>query len=279
MKQPRPSPIAGTWYPGSPETLARAVDAQLSDATSTRPPGEIVALVVPHAGHRYSGGVASQAFHLLRGASLETVVVVSPMHQPYPGRLLTTAHDSYETPLGIVEVDQDLLAGVEAGLPTGLCVERVSHDTEHSLEIELPFLQRSLAGAFRLVPLMLRDQSAETAEALGAALAGAVRGRSCLLVASSDLSHFYPQAVARELDGYLLARLEAFDPLGVIQAEERGQGFACGRSAIAAVLWAARGLGADRVHLLGYATSGDVTGDTGSVVGYGAAAVVRGPQA
>lgn len=237
-----------------------------------------MALVVPHAGHRYSGGVASQAFHLVRGASIEAVIIVSPMHQPYPGRILTTAHASYETPLGVIEVDQDLLASVEAGLPAGLCVERVPHDTEHSLEIELPFLQRTLAGAFHLVPLMLRDQSAATAEALGDALAGSLQGRSCLLVASSDLSHFYPQAVARDLDGYLLGRLEAFDPLGVIRAEERGQGFACGRSAIASVLWAARGLGADRVHLLGYATSGDVTGDTSSVVGYGAAAVVRGPK-
>ena len=125
---------------------------------------------------------------------------------------------------------------------------------------------------------MLRDQSAATAEALGSALASTLRGRSCLLVASSDLSHFYPDAVARSLDAYLLAQVEAFDPRGVIEAEEQGKGFACGRAAIAAVLWAARGLGASRVHLLGYANSGEVTGDSGSVVGYGAAAVVRGPN-
>jgi hypothetical protein len=278
MDQPRPSPIAGTWYPGSPEALARSVDAQLASATSARPAGDLVALIVPHAGHRYSGAVACQAFHLLRGISVETVVVISPMHQPYPGRILTSAHPAYQTPLGIVAVDGEALDAVEAALPAELRLERVAQDAEHSLEIELPFLQRSLSGPFRLVPLMLRDQSAATAEALGSALASALRGRSCLLVASSDLSHFYPDAVARSLDAYLLAQVEAFDPRGVIESEEQGKGFACGRAAIAAVLWAARGLGASRVHLLGYANSGEVTGDTASVVGYGAAAVIRGPN-
>jgi AmmeMemoRadiSam system protein B len=279
MNQPRPSPIAGTWYPGSPEALARSVDAQLAAATSVRPAGDLVALIVPHAGHRYSGAVASQAFHLLRGISIDTVVILSPMHQPYPGRILTSAHPAYQTPLGTVSVDSETLEAIEAALPNGLRLERVARDTEHSLEIELPFLQRALSGPFRLVPLMLRDQSAITAEALGRALAVTLRDRSCLLVASSDLSHFYPDAVARDLDAYLLSRVEAFDPRGVIEAEEDGKGFACGRAAIAAALWAARGLGASRVHVLGYANSGEVTGDTASVVGYGAAAVVRGPHA
>jgi len=279
MIRPRPSPIAGTWYPGSPEALARSVDAHLARAKAERPPGEVVALVVPHAGHRYSGDVAAEAFHLLQGAAVETVAIVSPMHQPYPGRILTTAHPAYETPLGRVEVDIELLSAVEANLPGGLRLERVANDAEHSLEIELPFLQRVLAGPFRLVPLMLRDQSAGTAEALGRALAQALRGRSSLLVASSDLSHFYPDAIARQLDAFLLSRLEAFDARGVIEAEDQGKGFACGRAAIAAVLWAAQELGASRVHVLGYANSGDVTGDTSSVVGYGAAAAVRAPHA
>jgi AmmeMemoRadiSam system protein B len=278
MIHPRPSPIAGTWYPGSPEALARSVDAHLARANSKCPPGEVVALVVPHAGHRYSGDMAAQAFHLLQGTGVETVAIVSPMHHPYPGRILTTAHPAYETPLGRVQVDIDLLSAVEANLPDGLRLERVANDAEHSLEIELPFLQRVLAAPFRLVPLMLRDQSTGTAEALGHALAHALRGRSSLLVASSDLSHFYPDAVARRFDAFLLSRLEAFDARGVIEAEDQGMGFACGRAAIGAVLWAAQDLGASRVHLLGYANSGDVTGDTSSVVGYGAAVALRAPN-
>ena len=279
MIQPRPSPIAGTWYPGTPEALSRSVDAQLHHATSPRPPGDVVALVVPHAGHRYSGDVAAQAFRLVDGAAVETVAIVSPMHHPYPGRILTTAHPAYETPLGLIEIDAGMVSAVDAHLPAGLHLETVRNDPEHSLEIELPFLQRTLTAPFSLVPLMLRDQSAETAEALGRALAEALRGRRSLLVASSDLSHFYPDPVARQLDAFLLARIEAFDPLGVIEADDHGQGYACGRGAIAAVLWAARALGATHVALLGYANSGDVTGDTGSVVGYGAAVILRTPDA
>ena len=275
MIQPRPSPIAGTWYPGTSQALSRSVDAQLERARPKIPSGAIVALVVPHAGHRYSGDVAALAFRLLQGASVETVAVVAPMHHPYPGHILTSAHPAYETPLGVVEIDADLVAAVDDNLPPGLHLDRVRNDPEHSLEIELPFLQRTLARPFRLLPLMLRDQSARTAEALGRALAQTLKGRSCLLVASSDLSHFYPDDVARKLDAFLLAKLEAFDPAGVIDADERGQGYACGRGAIASVLWAARDLGATRVELLGYANSGDVTGDASSVVGYGAAAVVR----
>jgi AmmeMemoRadiSam system protein B len=277
MIHPRPSPIAGTWYPGTSQALSRAVDAQLEKAHPKPPTGDIIALVVPHAGHRYSGGVAALAFRLMQGSSVDTVAIVAPMHHPYPGRILTSAHPAYETPLGVVEIDAELVSAIDARLPPGLHLDRVRNDPEHSLEIELPFLQRALSQPFRLVPLMLRDQSAHTAEALGHALAQTLEGRSCLLVASSDLSHFYPDDVARKLDAFLLSRIEAFDPAGVIDADERGQGFACGRGSIAAVLWAARDLGATRVELLGYANSGDVTGDTSSVVGYGAAAIVRPP--
>jgi hypothetical protein len=275
VTHPRPSPIAGTWYPGTSQALSRSVDAQLDRAHPDPVSGDLVALIVPHAGHRYSGDVAAQAFRLLQGTSIETVAIVAPMHHPYPGRILTSAHPAYETPLGSIEIDADLVASVDTHLPSGLHLDRVHNDPEHSLEIELPFLQRALAGPFRLVPLMLRDQSARTAEALGQALAAALKDRSCLLVASSDLSHFYPDAMARKLDAHLLAKIKAFDPAGVIEADERGEGYACGRGAIASVLWAARALGATDVQLLGYANSGDVTGDAGSVVGYGAAAVLR----
>jgi MEMO1 family protein len=277
MSDLRPSPIAGTWYPGDAEALARSVDLQLAEAELEPAPGQVVGLVAPHAGHRYSGGVAAHAFRAVAGMSPEVVAVVSPMHQPHPAAVLSTAHAAYWTPLGIIEVDQGLLTAFEAALrrTTELAVVRVARDTEHSLEIELPFLQRCLAGPFRLLPIMLRDQSAAVAQAVGRALAEVLRGRSALIVGSSDLSHFYPAATARRLDREMLARLAAFDPQALLQAEDEGVGFACGKGALAAVLWAARDLGADVVRLLDYANSGDVTGDDDSVVGYGAAAIYR----
>jgi AmmeMemoRadiSam system protein B len=277
MTDLRPSPIAGTWYPGNADVLTRSVDSQLEASKVALPPGEVIAIVAPHAGHRYSGQVAAHAFRCLAGMHPDVVAVVSPLHQPYPGQILTSAHEAYATPLGPVPIDRELVDRLarELGQRGGYRLTSVTHDQEHSLEIELPFLQRTLGSTFRLLPVMLRDQSKSVAQALGRSLAAVLRDCSAVLVASSDLSHFYPDAVARHLDSELLARVEALSPERVLEAEEEGVGFACGRGAIASVLWAAQELGADRAQVLAYANSGDVTGDTDSVVGYGAVVVYR----
>jgi hypothetical protein len=272
----RPSPIAGQWYPAEPQRLAASVDAYIDEAQLPVIEGQVIAVMSPHAGHRYSGPVAGYAFAALRGLRPEIVAVISPMHYLAAPPLLTTAHEAYETPLGDIPVDQEALRALEQALRVaGLGLTMVRHDPEHSLEIELPFLQRALEVEFRLLPVMVRDPSAEVARALGQALAVVLSERQAVLVASTDLSHFYPQTVAQVLDREILRRVEAFDPEGVLQAEEEGKGFACGRGALAAVLFAAKGLGANHVQILHYATSGDVTGDYSQVVGYGSAVVTR----
>ncbi|MCI0520629.1 MAG: AmmeMemoRadiSam system protein B [Chloroflexi bacterium] len=272
----RPSPIAGQWYSGDPARLAASVDGYIQAARLPEIQGEVVGVIAPHAGHRYSGPVAGYAFAALRGLQPDLVAVLAPMHFPAAPALLTSAHQAYQTPLGAVENDRQALEALEAHLQAaGLSLAPVRRDPEHSLEIELPFLQRVFPQGFKLLPVMVRDPSEGVARGLGAALALALAGRNALIVASSDLSHFYPQRVAAVLDGELLRRVAAFDPLAVLQAEEEGVGFACGRGALAAALWVAQGLGADRVQILYYATSGDVTGDTSQVVGYAAAAITR----
>lgn len=279
----RPSPIAGQWYPADPRRLAAQVDQYMDAARLPELSGEIVAVMAPHAGHLYSGPVAGYAFAALRGLRPDLVVVVSPMHYPYDEPLLTTAHAAYATPLGTIPVQRLALQTLDEYLrqSLGYGLTAVAHDPEHSLEIELPFLQRALAGPFELLPVMMREQDEKTARGLGQALARLILespemvGKSALLVASTDLSHFYPQPVANQLDREVLRQVEAFDPAGVIRVEEEGKGFACGRGALAAVLWAARELGADRAQVLRHATSGDVTGDYDRVVGYGAAVFTR----
>lgn len=273
----RPSPIAGQWYPADPRRLAASVDAYLDAAVLPPIAGEVVAVMAPHAGHRYSGPVAAYAFAALRGREPQVVAVVSPMHHPYRQPLLTSAHAAYQTPLGAVPIDREILAALDARLKKelGFGLTPVAHDPEHSLEIELPFLQRALGGEFRLVPVMVRDQSRKTIQALGLALGESLRGRESLMVASTDLSHFYPQDAAEKLDAALLSRVEAFDPAGVLQVEQEGRGFACGRGALAAVLWAAEELGANAARVLNYATSAAVTGDFSRVVGYAAAVITR----
>jgi len=279
----RPSPIAGQWYPSDPRRLASQVDQYIDAAHLPEVGGEIVAVMAPHAGHLYSGPVAGYAFAALRGLSPKLVAVVSPMHYPYAEPLLTTAHPAYATPLGEIPVHHPALHSLDGYLrqTLGAGLAFVARDPEHSLEIELPFLQRALAGPFSLLPIMVRDQDGHTAKCLGQALARLIlespelAGQNTLLVASTDLSHFYSQEVANQLDGEMLRQVEAFDPAGVIQTEIEGKGFACGRGALAAVLWAAKELGADRAQVLRHATSGDVTGDYERVVGYGAAVFTR----
>ena len=276
----RPSPIAGYWYPGRPSELAAVVDGYLDAAAPPRPGGALVALVAPHAGYCYSGAVAGHAFAQVRGASFDVIAVIGPMHEPAPGAVLTSGHRAWGMPLGVVEVDGTAVRAVDEVLRAELGTRLVPlrNDAEHSVEIELPFLQRALGGAFRFLPLMVREQRSEVARALGRALASALRGRRALLVASTDLSHYYPQAVAHRFDTELLRRLEAFDPDAIVRAQDEEVGFACGRGALAAVLWAARELGATSARVLHYATSGDASGDYDRVVGY-AAALVTGPGA
>jgi MEMO1 family protein len=273
----RPSPLAGRWYEGNPAALADAVDHYLDQAELPEITGDVVAVIAPHAGHIYSGPVAGYAFATVRGKTPDLVAVLSPMHQPYHEPLLTTAHSAYSTPLGQILVDNEAVAQLESRLKErlGFGLTRVAYDQEHSLEIELPFLQRALAGDFKLLPIMVRAQSPKTSRQLGEVLAETLQGRHALLVASTDLSHFYTQKEAVSFDTEMLRQIEAFSPEEVFCAEEQKRGFACGLGALTAVLWAAKALGADSVKVLRHATSGDVTGDYSSVVGYGAAVVLK----
>lgn len=273
----RPSPIAGTWYDANPQRLAHLVDGFIDAAVLPPLVGTPVAIVAPHAGHRYSGAVAGYAFAAVRGLSPAVVAVVSPMHHPYPYSLLTTAHTAYGTPLGVLSVERALVNRLDETLKRrlGFGLTPVANDPEHSLEIELPFLQRALRSTFTLLPVMVRTHDSTTCRILGETLAETLAEKDVLLVASTDFSHFYDAETARRLDAAMLAQVEAFSPEGLFEVEAQGKGEACGLGALASVLWAAKALGGQMVKTLHHATSGDVTGDYRSVVGYGAAVVLR----
>jgi len=276
----RPSPIAGRgWYEGDARKLARQVDEYLAKADEPELDGEVLALIAPHAGHIYSGATAGFAFRCVQGLHFDLVAVISPLHRGgfNTSPLLTTAHQAYQTPLGAIPVDhQSLYALAKALEASHLKLAAVAYDEEHSVEIELPFLQRALTGEFRLLPLMIASQEPSDAYALGEALAQVLPGRNALMVASTDLSHYRSEAETDKLDAEMLSQIGRFSPQGVFQAELSGAGTACGVAAVAAVLTAAKALGGTRVHVLHHSTSGDVTGEHEQVVGYGAAAVVRG---
>jgi len=273
----RPSPIAGQWYSGDPKQLAASVDDYIQAAKLPELKGDVIAVIAPHAGHIYSGPVAGYAFAAIRGLEPSLVAVISPMHRPYFEPLLTSAHDAYQTPLGAIPVDREALRQLNEYLKTDIGIEitPIRNDAEHSLEIELPFLQQVLQKEFNLLPVMVRDTSVRVVRSFGKALAQTLKNRNAILVASTDLSHFYSQKVANQLDQEMLRRIEDFDPKSVLSAEDEGKGFACGRGAVASVLWAAKEFGADNVQILNYATSGDISGDYTQVVGYGAAVITK----
>ncbi len=274
----RPSPIAGLWYEGEPKALARAVDSYMAQAHLPSITGEVVGAIAPHAGHQYSGPVAGYAFAAMRGLEPSVVAVLSPFHNYHPAPLLTTAHDAYATPLGLVPVNHGIADKLQSALKAalGYGLTPIANDREHSLEIELPFLQCALKAGWSLLPIMVRVQEPDACHKLGDALAEVLKGLKAVLVASTDLSHYYAQQAAVTMDRAMLEPIGHFDPDGAYLVEQTGRGYACGLGALESVMWAARGLGADTIEVLRHATSGDVTGDFNEVVGYGAAVILKG---
>jgi AmmeMemoRadiSam system protein B len=272
----RPAQLAGTWYPADRETLAREVDGFIQ-AADIAVDHQIIGLVAPHAGHRYSGAVAGYAYHSVRGHSFDCVAVVSPFHHGHRRPVLTTAHCCYQTPIGKVEVDQSRLDLLEANLQkqSKLSLTRVAYDQEHAIEIQLPFLQSALAGDFKLLPLMLSGAQTAAAVQLGEALAEVLLDSNSLLVASTDLSHFFSEKDANQLDQAMLDAIASFDPVEVIAVQRKGKGQACGLLAVICVLTAAKILGAEQCQILKYDTSGAVSGDYSRVVGYGAGVLTK----
>jgi len=283
MSAVRHTAVAGTWYPGTATDLTAAVDGLLARAERDPDlPSRLRAIIVPHAGLVYSGPVGACAFAALRGAAYRSAVLVGPSHfVPFRG-VSIWPDGAWDTPLGAIAVDAGLAAGVMAH--SSLIAERpAAHAREHSLEMQLPFLARCAPGR-PIVPLVMGHQDRSTAEDLGRAVARAVaeveataaksaEEDQVLLIASSDLSHYFDAGAAQRLDAVVLEHVGAFEPDGLMDALEREPQHACGGGPMVAVLRAARALGATHARVLCYRDSGDVSGDKTSVVGYMAAAV------
>ncbi len=269
----RAAAVAGSWYPGSASAIEREVDRYLEQAGEIPVPGRLVALVAPHAGLRYSGPVAAYAYALLRGRTAATVVLVGPSHRAAFDGVALQAEGAWETPLGRALVDEAVARAVLSCGREFVFDDADVHAQEHSLEMQMPFLQRVVPG-LRIVPLLMGSQSPEEVSGLADALAAALAGRDVVLVASSDLSHYQPAPVANRLDAVVVEQVAHFDDGGLLARLEGHRNVACGGGPIVAVMRASRALGADTATVLRYADSGDVPGgDKSQVVGYLAAAL------
>ncbi|UCH36319.1 MAG: AmmeMemoRadiSam system protein B [Armatimonadota bacterium] len=275
----RPPAVAGPFYAGDAATLARQVDGYLASAKAPAKHRPVVALIAPHAGYEYCGKVAAAAYRLLQGRDISTVVVVGPSHSArFPGAALCSA-DAWETPLGTVPADGEIIAALATR--DAFDVRDEPHGPEHCIEVQLPFLQRTV-GDFRLVPVLMSDFSRENCARVGKGLAEALAGRSALLVASSDMSHYPAYDDACKADREMLDALRTFDADKVLAKDAEVMGgrtprlacTLCGLGPVIAVMRAAKLMGADEVEILSYANSGDVVPQMRNrVVGYCAVAM------
>ena len=274
----RPAAVAGTWYPGAAEALRSAVGGHLAEVEAV-PAGDVVAVIAPHAGLVYSGPVAAHAYRAVAGRRYDVALLVGPSHYHGFEGVAVWPAGAFETPLGRVAVEAGVADRLLASPVVG--THPAAHDREHALEMQLPFLQEVLPDV-PIVPLLLGYQERPTIEALAEALAEACAGLTPLLVASTDLSHYFDADRAAALDEVVVEHVARFDAAGLLSRYEsyalndRGRYVACGGGAAVAVMLAAARLGADRARVLRRADSGDVSGDRSAVVGYLAATFERG---
>ena len=282
----RPAGVAGGFYPADPQELTKMVDGFLAGVQPAALNGPLVALVSPHAGYPFSGPVAAYSYALLRGRKFARVVVIAPSHyESFPFASIYDG-DAYSTPLGQVPIDKAFAAKLVALSPLVQISEQghgeIKGQWEHAVEDELPFLQRVL-GDFKLVPVVVGDESYQTSRAVGVALASLISqdgenpggGFNTLIVASSDLSHYHPYDDAVTEDHKTLNAIEEWDYFNLSINSERRLWEACGGAGVVAAMIAAERLGANRATVLKYGNSGDTTADKSRVVGYGAVALTK----
>lgn len=264
----RPPAVAGKFYPEDPKHLREMVAGLLEEAESEPVGGEVRGIVAPHAGYVYSGFTAAHAYKLLRGKEVPVVVVVAPSHFDFFHGVSVYPGDAYETPLGKIPVNAALRDALTATSDV-VIVSEVGHRAEHALEVQLPFLQLTLRpGSFTLLPLVIGDQKREICFALARALGEVLRNENTVLVASTDLSHYYPARVANQLDAVITNDVASFDYEKLMADLETHRTEACGGGPTVAVMAALDDLGVRKMKVTHHSNSGDTTGDYSSVVGY-----------
>jgi len=266
--------VAGTFYPGSASKLRSEIEDFLSNVEKVPIDGKIVAIIVPHAGYIYSGQVAAHAYKQIEGMHFDTVVMIGVSHRmPFRGATIYKS-GAYETPLGTVKVD-DALASELMNQTDILEFYPDADAIEHSLEVQVPFLQVVLSD-FKIVPILMRDWSGMISYAISDALAKVMKDKNVLIVASTDMSHYHPYKEAVSMDDVALTSIKRMDIEQLDDDLASGEAELCGAGGVIVTLMTAKKLGAESIEILKYANSGDVTGDkSDGVVGYFSAVIYQ----
>lgn len=277
--------VAGQFYPGTRDELIREIEhcflRELGPgalpAAALERKGAILGLVAPHAGYHYSGSAAAHAYAALAADGVPDVaVILGPNHHGRGAAVAISPDTVWATPLGDVPVDS-FVAQAILEYSRFASVDELPHAREHSIEVQLPFLQYVGDDSIGIVPISVSHLDNEDAlllvEDLGLAIARATEGKSAVVIASTDLSHYETQSVARAEDALVMERVLALDPVGLVDVVYTRRISMCGVIGVAVMLKACTAMRAVRAHSLTYYTSGDVTGDAEHVVGYGAVCV------
>ena len=265
--------VAGMFYPENPDALKTTIDRFFGNVPEQKIEGKLIGLIAPHAGYVYSGQVAGYAFKELQGKSFDTVVVIGPSHRVYLDGASVYNGDFYLTPLGKVKIDKSLAKKIISE-NDAIKFSPLVHKEEHSVEVEIPFLQKVLKE-FKLVPIVMGSPTMANCEILSEALVKNIKDKNVLLVASTDMSHYHSYNKASAMDGLTISLLEKFDIDGLYKNLNDGSCELCGAGPVITVMLAAKKLGADKLKVLKYANSGDVSGDKSRVVGYCAAVLTK----
>jgi AmmeMemoRadiSam system protein B len=267
--------VAGQFYAGTKKGLIEEIGKCYMSPLGPKEmprleegPRSIKGLVVPHAGFIYSGPVAAHSYLALAKDSFpESFIILGPNHSGI-GNPIALTTDDFETPLGIVKSDKEL---ANALLKDALFDDAEAHMFEHSIEVQLPFLQQ-IKPDIKFVPVSMGMQDYESSRELGASIGKAIKGKDVVVIASTDFSHYVPKDYAYKIDKKAIDRILALDPKGLAKVVQRERISMCGYGPVMAMLTAAKLNGASKTELLKYATSGDVQ-RMSEVVGYGAIAV------
>ena len=256
--------VAGKFYPLNPEYLKEELKNCFKGLEIRE--RHVIGAVCPHAGYIYSGQVAASAYATLPKADI--YVLIGPNHTGY-GSPVSVSKDTWETPLGIVEVDVRLADGFLGSI---VDVDELGHRYEHSIEVQIPFLQYLFGGSFRILPICMGMQDEETAVEVGNLIANLVlkSGKKVVLISSSDFTHYQPVGIAKKIDNEIIETILNQDVSGMYDLLYKSNASVCGYGPIAAMLTASKKLGGNRATLIKYANSGTVSGDMNAVVGYAA---------
>jgi AmmeMemoRadiSam system protein B len=265
--------VAGSFYPGNADTLKKQITEFLSKAEDKKIK-DIKALICPHAGYIYSGQVAAYSYRQIEGKKFDSIFIIAPSHSEHFEFNSVYCGKAYQTPLGLVQVDVERCTILtDSGMPNTKS-SKYGHRSEHSLEVQLPFLQLVLDD-FKIVPIVMGYQSKPNIEALGNAIGNLFKNENILIIASTDLSHYHPYNTAVSLDKKVEDSVKKFDADSFEEEFLEDSIEMCGGGPVISAMIASKILGANSSEILCYKNSGDVSGDRSAVVGYLSAAFYK----